>query len=606
MLRALIALVLFASSTAVAQDHYFEGEITLPEIPRHLKLPTRLLLRSEFQPDVIGRFYRKEFTPFFVKMLSGDYDSDLYCDAANALERIARNRFDDPKIYTKALSDRLQATDSIRVKRACAMALIAADARSEASLLIELCTPAEETVGGNIEEWLISWKSDVLLKEWTRRVNDPRSDSRDRVVLACRGLAALNESAQSQTLLGLVADRTVPFKIRQAAAESAALLDSAASTTLATDLSTGTVLDQVLAVRLLGASTTEPALNLLEILCDADTRAVAAVAWRLMYLHDSKRLLSRLEAGAEHGDSEVRHVAVLVAGDHATPERCQLLNTRLGDVHIAVRNSARRVLQNVTKDHPELKDQILAAAGTNISSQSANWQQLEQSCFLLGVLRHDVYQQAGARLLTHQRPEVFCAASWLLHMMPQSAQGDAAVRNIYAAWERIRYGKMTDDALANALRVKIQLLSHVVAYTRFPGLDQFCIDQLNKESQLQPTGRAIALWAWGRIYEGTGKANVHEQLHARLYDPATMPPEDMIVKAACALGIAWVRKLPDAVKSLKGGFGIGGIDPMVERCLCTGLEMLGEEAPELERPVPVPYGGWKLFPSSKTAGASSR
>ena len=606
MLRALIALVLFAPSTAFAQDHYFEGEMMLAEIPRHLKLPTRLLLRPEFQPDIIGRFYRKEFTPFFVKMLSGEYDSDLYCDAAGALERVARNRFDDPATFTKALSNRFKVTDSIRVKRACAMALIAADARSEASLLVELCTPAEETVGGNIEEWLMSWKSDVLLTEWTRRVNDPRSDSRDRVVLACRGLAALNEDTQAQTLLGLVADRTVPFKIRQAAAQSAALLDSAASTTLATELAAGTVLDQILAVRLLGTSTTEPALNLLGTLCDADSRAVAAVAWRLMYQHDSKRLLARLKAGMEHGDSEVRHVAVLVAGDHATPERCELLNTSLGDVHIGVRNSARRVLQNVTRDHAELKDQILAAAGTNISDQSANWQQLEQSCFLLGVLRHDAYQQASVRLLTHQRPEVFCASSWLLHMMPQSAQGDAAVKNIYSAWERIRYGTMTDDALANALRVKIQLLSHVVAYTRFPGLDQFCTDQLNKESYLQPTGRAIALWAWGRVYEDTGDANVHQQLHARLYDPATMPPEDMIVKAACALGIAWVRKLPDAVKSLQGGFGIGGIDPMVKRCLCTGLEMLGEEAPELEKPVSVPYGGWKLFPSSSTAGTSSK
>ena len=594
-------LLLSAGSTAFAQEHYFEGEMALDEIPRHLKLPTRLLLRPEFQADVVERYYEKSHTGFLVKMLGGDYDSDLYRDAAHSLERVARNRFDDPKLFTLALADRLKASEDIQVRRACAMALVAADARQQASLLTEFCVPGEDIVGTAVEEWLMGWKSNLLLDDWKQRISDPRSESRDRVVLACRGLEALDQTSESGVMLALAADRTMPFKIRQAAAEGAATLDASGATMLAGNLAKESVIDRILAVRLLGGSTTDSALGLLETLCDSDSRAVASIAWRLMYLHDSDRLLPRLNAGANHGDSEVRRVAVTVAGDHATAERCGILNERLGDVHIGVRNLARRVLQNVSREHTDLRDGILAAAGDNIKDQKSNWQMLEQSCFLLGVLRHDVYQQDSVRLLRHRRPEVFCAASWLLHMMPQSAQGQAAVDNIYSAWERIRYGTMRNDALANALRVKIQLLSHVAAYTRFPGMDQFCTDQLDKESQLQPTGRAIALWAWGRIYEETANDNVHEQLHARLYDPATMPPEDMIVKAACALGIAWVKH-PKAIQSLKGGFGIGGIDNMVKRCLCTGLEMLGEDAPELEGPVPVPYGGWELFPTSTTAG----
>ena len=103
-LLLLIAALPFSSSAqADDADTYYADPLVLADIPRFDDLPIRLMLRPEFAEGEVEYFFDEELLPFFSRILSGDYQSEIHVQAAQSLERIGRDKLAPPEEWAGVL-----------------------------------------------------------------------------------------------------------------------------------------------------------------------------------------------------------------------------------------------------------------------------------------------------------------------------------------------------------------------------------------------------------------------------------------------------------------------------------------------------------------------
>ncbi len=580
----------------------FEGEFKIADVPRFDDLPTRFYLRPEFQIPEPKKLLQKDFVDLFVRVVDGDYDEEISVQAARSLQRVAREKLADPEMFSDALRTRLQKSTSRNVRRSCAMALAEVGDQNDADLLAELCLPGDEVLCAAIEPTLAKWKSEALLDSWQQRIQTPKKYSQTLLQLACRGVAELNATQTVSDLQKLAASDSTRFSTRRVASEALGRVAPDSAFKLASELSKSGISDRILAILLLNSATSDDALGLAEHLCDDKEDAVAAVAWNTLVRLKPERLLSRLNTGKTHRDPNVRSAVVRTAGLLPTEERCDLLSEILSDIHIGVRNEARRTLQTLAENNAKLHSQICANAGAVIENSQSTWQQLEQSLLLLGHLRHDAHQRACVPLLTHDRGEVLVTAAWLLHLMPQDSLGEAAASVAAAHWAEMKKDSQNYPRF-HALDEQLAFLLHVAAYTDRTELKSLCAEQFSKQSLLHPDGRAIAMWTLGELSKGSKDDALVGQFAERVFDDSEIFPEYDTVRCGSALAIGLVggkTAIPE-LRRAHTAYGVGGI---IGNCVSSALRTLGEDAPQPPELEQVYIQDWPLHPTTKNRGNS--
>ncbi len=578
---------------------YFEGDLKIADVARFNDLPTRFYLRPEFQVPVADTFLQDEFLDLFVRILDGDYDDELYVQAARSLERVSRERLASTERFADVLRKRLKDSDDRDVRRTCAMALAAAESKQDAELLASLCQPGDEVLCLVLEEALSEWKSELLLDVWQKRIQDPTSCSQTLLALACQGVASLNATQVVPELQKLIASDRQRFSIRKAAAQSLARLSQDAAYASAEALADGTVNERIVAATLLDLATSDGALSLAEKLCDDEEDAVASIAWNSLVRQDPDRLLSRLTLGQTHQDPNVRSAVVRTILVRPTVERCDLLSEILGDFHLGVRNESRRVLQTLAEKDEQLRARICTNAGGVLGNAGAVWQQVEQSLLLLGHLRHDAYQADCLPLLKHERPEVLVTAAWLLHVMPQDSLGESATSVALANWK-----SMKDEGLANPLfrsyDEQLVFLLHVAGFTHRNEMKEMCEEQFDKASVLDPDGRAVAMWALGMLNEGSKDDALAKRFVERVFDDNPFFPEFPNVKNGSALALGLVGST-NSIPDLRRAHTTYGVGSVLGNFVSTALRMLGEEPPPYPKLRPTPIQNWPIHPAERPA-----
>ena len=579
------------------RENYYDGELILPEVVRFEKLPIRLFLRSEFQQEKKNTFLPKKYVDLFVRILSGDYDNELHHQAAVSLGRVARENLAEPESFIPSLRQRLKATEDINVRRACAVGLAEANATDDAGLLAEYCTAHDPYLCTLIEPRIAAWKSTVLLETWKARLQSPKDYSRTLVALACDGVAAIEAENMVDDVNSLAAVDTTRFAVRNAAARAVAMLSEDRAFATATKLADGQMLERIIATALLQSAKSEEAIALLASLCDDKKNSVASAAWKHTYRQAPEKLVSRIPNGKVHEDSNVRSVVVELAEHFPSDGHCDVLNEMLGDTHIEVRNAARNSLFRLAKTEKKLTDRILANAGDVTAAEDSTWQHLEQAMLLLGQLRHDVYQPNCIALLKHARPEVYVTAAWLLHLMPQKSLSRVASQEAIRKVQLFQTDSSLDKTGIRRYGIQIGFLLHASGYTQDATVKELCMAQyLTKEGPLIPKSRAIAMWALGKIFEGTMDEQIREGLTARVFDDNLLSPEVETVKAASALGMGLLASTK-SVDDLRRAHSTYGILGELGKSVSTALTMLGQDAPKQPPVVDGVVGGWPIvFP----------
>ena len=185
----------------------FQGPITIPHIARLKNLPMRMFLEPHLiSPGTVEKV-DSSFMELFDKTLREFDDDELLETAALSVARIAHEKLnDDLSRSTDILLKHLESHSSLRVRFACARALVNTDVSQSAAAVLALDKLAGDSQRLWIDPALSRWKFTAAGDVWKQRLaND--SETAVAVSLACEGLAALGDGIIAMVSDTLLADR---------------------------------------------------------------------------------------------------------------------------------------------------------------------------------------------------------------------------------------------------------------------------------------------------------------------------------------------------------------------------------------------------------------
>ena len=397
----------------------FLGPLDIAHIARFNDLPRRMFLEPHMIPPESVRTLAPGYVPLFDRTLREIDNDELLETAAISLARIAEEKLQDISGSSDILLKHLESHSSLRVRFACARALVDGDVAQSAAAVLKLNEYASDAQRLWIEPALARWKFAAAEDIWKQRLAAD-SETTVAVSLACDGLAALGDLEALDLLRAVLHGKLLAYEKRRAAAKAICVLSPDMALAEAESLVDGNVLERLLGIELLSNGKPEAHAGLLRKCADTSD-AVASAAWMALFRLNPDALVPVVPMGRNHRDAFVRMTAARIMRLFPDAERSGWLHEQLSDKHLEVRNVARDMLFLVAEEQAPLRDGIIAMASDTLTANNENWQGIEQSLLLLGQLRAAQFSDRCVPLLEHPRNEVLVTSAWLLHLFPDQA-----------------------------------------------------------------------------------------------------------------------------------------------------------------------------------------
>ncbi len=572
----------------------FLGPLDIAHIARFSNLPRRMFLEPHLIPPGSAWILESRFVPLFDTTLREMNDDELQETAALSLARVAREKLQDISGSTDILLKHVESHLSLRVRFACARALVHADLRESGAALLKLDEYADDSQRLWIDPALARWKVAAAADVWKQRLAAD-SETTVAVSLACDGLAALGDPQASDLLQSVLHGKLLAYEKRRAAARALCVLAPDRAFAEAKLFTGGSVLDRLLGIELLSSAKPEAHTGMF-LLCADDSDGVASAAWTALFRLNPDALILALPTGRNHRDTFVRMTAARMMRLFPDVEHSGWLNEQLSDKHLEVRNFAREMLFLVAEEQAPLRDGIIAMASNTLTANSENWQGIEQSLLLLGQLRAAQFSDRCVPLLEHPRNEVLVTAAWLLHLFPDEAVEEAVRKHLLRNEEMFK-----NSALALAGAEIGEQSSYLIQYAglmRLKDMQAYMTPNFSKSAPGGPFKRAAAMWTLGLFHENEPVPDLVKSFLERLADrggPPPVPPEQDDVRRMSTVALGLMRA-KTAVPGLMEAYQIDPPETVIPDSARWSLAMTGE-------PMPGPLtadlrlvGGWRLSP----------
>lgn len=570
----------------------FLGRLDIDHIARFNNLPRRMFLEPHLIPPGSVRKLDPRYVPLFDKTLREIDNHELLETAAISLARVAQEKLQDISGSSDILLKHLESHSNLRVRFACARALVNGNLEESAALLLKMEESASDSQRLWIDSALARWKFAPAADVWKRRLAS-ESETAVAVSLACDGLAALGDSQVSDLLLSVLHGKLIAYEKRRAAAKAICVLAPDIALAEAESLIGGSVLERLLGVELLSSAKPEAHAKLFT-LCADPADGVASATWTALFRLNPQTLITALPAGRSHRDAVIRMTSARIMRLFPDAEGAEWLNFLLSDKHLEVRNVARQMLFLMAEERAPLRDGIIAKASETLSANSENWQGIEQSLLLLGQLRAAQFSDRCVPLLEHPRSEVLVTAAWLLHLFPDSAV-EAAVRKHLS-----RNEEMFSNAVSAPAGVDIgEQTSYLIQYAglmRLKDLQGLIEPNFSKNVPGGGFKRPAAMWTLGLFHENDPVPALEKSFLGRLADRISVPPETSEVRRMSAVALGLMRA-KTAGPGLQEAYQIDSQDTVIPDSARWAQGMIGEPLPEPVKPLSIAVGGWKLSPA---------
>ncbi len=570
----------------------FLGPLDIAHIARFNNLPRRMFLEPYLIPPAGVKTLDPRYVPLFDKTLREMNDDEVLETAALSLARVAHEKLQDISGSNDILLKHLESNSNLRVRFACARALVNADISQSASAVLKLNEHASDAQRLWIEPALARWKTAAAADIWKKRLAAD-SETTVAVSLACDGLAALGDPQVSDLLLSVLHGKLLAYEKRRAAAKAFCVLAPDRAFTEAESLIGGNVLERLLGIELLSSTKPEAHARLLP-LCADGSDGVASAAWEALYRLNPDALIPALPAGRMHHDAVVRMTAARIMQLFPDAERSGWLHEQLSDKHLEVRNVARAMLFLVAENESQLRDGIIAKASETLTENSENWQGIEQSLLLLGQLRAAQFSDRCIPLLEHPRSEVLVTSAWLLHLFPDP-EVEEAVRKHLLRNEEILKNAGTVIVSSADIGEQSSYLIQYAGLMRLKDLQAILEPDFDKAAPGGSFKRAAAMWALGLFHENDPVPALAKSFLERIADRAGIPPEMHEVQSMSAIALGLMKAKP-AVPGLLEAYKIDFPDTGIPDSARWSLGMIGETLPDPVKPISLVVGGWKLSP----------
>ena len=569
----------------------FTGPIDIPHISRFSELPNRMLLEPHLIPPRSIRELDSRFVPLFDRTLREIDEDELQETAALCLARVAHEELQDISGSTDILLKHLESHSNLRVRFACARALVNADVRQSAASVLMLDEHADDSQRLWIDRALARWNITAAGDIWKRRLAVD-SETPLAVSLACDGLAALGDSHASDLLHAVVSNKRLAFEKRRAAARALSVLAPETAFAAAESLIEGSLPERLLGIQLLSSTKPEAHARMFALCADASD-GVASAAWAALFRVNPEALLPALPTGRSHRDAVVRMTAAHIMRRFPNAERSEWLHQQLSDKHLEVRNVAREMSIRVAEEQPQLQDGIIAMASDTLTTNLEDWQGIEQCLLLLGQLRAAQFSDRCVPLLEHPRNEVLVTAAWLMHLYPDLAVQDAVRKRLMQNEETLK-----NPALISAGADIGEQSSYLIQYAgleRLKDLQAFLEPNFSKSAPGGISKRAAAMWTLGLFHEHDPDPEIAESFLGRVADRAGMLPEDQLVRRMSAIALGFMRT-KSAVPGLLAAYSLDPGTSLIPDSARWSLGMIGEPLPDAVKAYPQAVGGWRLTP----------
>lgn len=515
----------------------------------------------------------------------------------------------------------LDANKTQDVRNAAARALVALDAETSLNALTQANQQANATMIITTDPMLASKAVAAMVPVWMKRLTDSSVANVLRISAGDALPANLNP-AQIKTLLQLVENQATPWPVRFAVAKALGRQsnrDDIVETCQALSSRKPASLWQLTQAGMLKASVESERPLLIALIMNAKTEAQPA-AWlglkKLNTVPDwivSPKLAQRV---IQNTDAAAREQLLVALNRRADSEAMVLLGLLLDDVDPAIRTTARdMMLQHVTAE-PKLMAAAVDAA--TLQLQGDSWRGREQAALLLGSLQHQPSQPRMIKLLDAPRFEVRIAAIVGLRRLtfarlpkdtdprdnqPATSDDDPAMLALFNRTKQLKANIAIAKGDTQTLVSDSKELAQIVqtfGLVRFSPKPVVALldEMIPKGSGYLSDARAGAVWALGRINQGTGDANYVKFFEARLSDVNPLNPESDEVREASAIAIGWIR--PKREPRSIGQFSAEseGPDEIVLACRWAIEQITGEPQPKLKDHIRIPRD-WFLIPTRK-------
>lgn len=479
-------------------------------------------------------------------------EADLRGQAADAVALACRRGY--RKEMQSTIDPLLTALDRADeqpiVRVSIAKALIALEARQAADQLWRQSQVGDSDLREAVEPVLARWKYKPAQEVWLARLRESATPPRS-LVLAIRGLAALQDSSVVDRLRDMARSAQLPGPLRLESARALAELRSQGlekdAELLLADRSTRGLVARLVAVSMLRRHGGPDSIRLLQSLLRDKEPAVAAVASDRLLEIDPALLLPSIQELLAHADPHLRAAAVEALYRRPDRERLRWLRDRLDDANRNVRLLARRHLRELAADK-KWHSPIIADAMAMLNGES--WRGLEQAAILLAQLDHKPAVERLMQLVSFPRWEVSLASAWGVRKMDVPQMLPVVVHYLESELKRLRADRdkapssSWEPAPRPIVDFVLSQLNQFVGQRKYRPAEAILRQFIPKGMQSVIHGsesRAAAIWALGMIREGNNDPALAAALDARLADTMSMPPEDNRVRRMAALTLGRMK-----------------------------------------------------------------
>ncbi|MEO8494475.1 MAG: hypothetical protein ABI614_05365 [Planctomycetota bacterium] len=425
------------------------------------------------------------------------------------------------------------------VRRAAANALVTLDAKQAAKPFAASMTTGSLEILKIVEPALARWDYEPARTIWRQRLIDPEVE-RARLQLAIQCLGIVKDAEASSALLGIVKDVNAEVPVRLSAARASAEVNQIDVIAAANDLASAEA-DQptasLLAATLLAGQVGPEAVSILQRLATVEAVTTSGLALRRLFEIDPTLVYSFSTAAIRSTDVNIRRVGCEALAHRADAESIRQLGPLLDDVNPGLRRDVSVSMLRLA-EQAALRDVVIQTT-TEIVSRDA-WRGLEQGVIVLATLDHEPTAPRLVELLTHRRPEVAVSAAWglrklaVLDTLPAMfAQAEQQAKLVVEETFEPRYLESID--------LQLSQLFQAFGERGYGEAESLMRKFIPKAVLYYGATRPAAVWAIGKLNEGTVDEALATLLAARLADVLSPLPEVGPVRRMSAVGIGRMK-----------------------------------------------------------------
>lgn len=393
-----------------------------------------------------------------------------------------------------------------------------------------------------VESWLVDKSPSIAEAVWRERLASAQAQS-SSLYVALDGLGRVSNSQDAGAIKQWLEAESSYLPTRLAAARALGNVQESGLEPLARDiLNSDLPQPELLAISLLNRHNSSAAIQICQDILtrelgdDTDTAAHAA-AYQIIVQAEpelARQLAAKLR---EHPDSNVRLAVVehlTNLGDFAA---LKVQGFSLRDSNGLVRRTVRANMLKHYGQSEEAQKFVIQVIGHYLDGDFAEG--AEQALVMAVQLGLNRAATRIAPLLEHPEPRVHVRAAWALQEL---AKGDAIIALLMPEARRLTEKIAAGNShITHDEESKLAFLFGAIGRNKYRPADEMLRKFVPKNGQLmREATRASAIWALGKIWEGSQNQELAGQLAGRALDGDPNDPEANIVKYTAAIAVGMI------------------------------------------------------------------